>query len=151
MDLIRVQDEDFDLARHYAQLTTADADSGALVTFVGCVRADSDVDPVVALELEHYPAMTLASLESLVAEARSRWVLNGVHLVHRVGRLVVGDQIVLVAVASAHRANAFAAAEFIMDRLKTTAPFWKKEYRASGASAWVEAKGTDAAAARRWT
>tara|TARA_R110000850_G_scaffold73647_10_gene161586 strand:+ start:925 stop:1434 length:510 start_codon:yes stop_codon:yes gene_type:complete len=148
-DLVQVQRDDFSLAEHYARLEQLAGNTGAVVFFIGKVRAESELDPVQALELEHYPAMTEKSLRLLVAEARGRWSLDAVSVVHRVGKLVVGQQIVLVAVSSRHRDEAFLAARFLMDNLKTRAPFWKKEYRASGAR-WVEARQQDDEATAQW-
>jgi molybdopterin synthase catalytic subunit len=122
---------------------------GAVVSFVGVVRDVPSEDPLISMTLEHYPGMTERELEKIEAEARGRWPLTGALIIHRVGTLKRGDRIVLVVTASAHRKAAFEAAEFLMDYLKTRAPFWKRETRASGVH-WVEAKDTDAAAAKRW-
>ena len=138
----RVQREAFDAAYEAAALTAGRSDIGALVTFTGLVRTDENL---AALTLEHYPAMTARQLAAIAAEAESRWPLLGGIIVHRHGRLLPGEAIVLVAIASAHRAPAFAAAEFLMDWLKTRAPFWKHD----GAD-WVPAKATDETAAKRW-
>jgi len=143
--MIRVQPEDFDTAAEIARLN-ASTDTGAVATFTGHVRAD---DGLIALTLEHYPAMTEREIARHVAEAEERWPLLGVTIIHRVGRLVPGDRIVFVGVASSHRHAAFEACEFLMDYLKIHAPFWKQEDRASGTS-WVEAKFTDEQAAGRW-
>ena len=143
--MIRVQPEDFDAATEIARLN-ASTDVGAVATFTGHVRAD---DGLIALTLEHYPAMTEREIARHVAEAQSRWPLLGVTIIHRVGRLIPGDRIVFVGVASSHRHAAFEACEFLMDYLKVHAPFWKQEERAGGAS-WVEAKSTDEKAAGRW-
>ena len=143
--MIRVQPEDFDTAAEIARLN-ASTDTGAVATFTGHVRAD---DGLIALTLEHYPAMTEREIARHVAEAEERWPLLGVTIIHRVGRLVPGDRIVFVGVASSHRHAAFEACEFLMDYLKIHAPFWKQEERASGTS-WVEAKFTDEQAAGRW-
>ncbi len=148
-DVVVVQNNDFSVAEHYQRLEQSAGVAGAIVFFVGKVRAESELDPVLALELEHYPAMTEKSLCALVAEARSRWSLTGVTLVHRVGKLAVGQQIVLVAVSSRHRDEAFLSARFLMDTLKTQAPFWKKEHRSSG-TRWVEARRQDDLAATEW-
>ncbi|HEX4870366.1 MAG TPA: molybdopterin synthase catalytic subunit MoaE [Moraxellaceae bacterium] len=137
----------FDLAAEAAALEGEGV--GAVVTFTGLVRNRSALGEVSAIDLEHYPGMTERALGAIVAEAEGRWPLQGVTLVHRVGHLPAGAPIVLVAVASAHREAAFAAAAFLMDYLKTRAPFWKKEWVA-GAAHWVEAKASDAAAAARW-
>lgn len=120
---------------------------GAVASFVGIARADNTI---IALELEHYPAMTTTSLNTLVAEARSRWALIGCIVIHRVGRINVGEEIVLVGTASLHRAEALAACAFIIDRLKADAPFWKKEIHADGRNEWVEAKSSDVDAGDRW-
>jgi len=143
--MIRVQPEDFDTAAEIARLN-ASTDVGAVATFTGLVRAD---EGLIALTLEHYPAMTEREIARHVAEAESRWPLLGVTIIHRVGRLVPGDRIVFVGVASSHRRAAFDACEFLMDYLKIHAPFWKQEERADGTS-WVDAKSTDDEAARRW-
>lgn len=120
---------------------------GAVASFVGIARADN---AIVALELEHYPAMTAAALNVLVTDAQSRWELIGCVVIHRVGRINVGEEIVLVGTASLHRAEALAACAFIIDRLKTDAPFWKKEMHADGRDEWVEAKSSDVDAGDRW-
>ena len=151
-DLITVQADEFDVGAEIAALSCANSDQsaggeiGAVASFVGYVRADGGV---TALELEHYPGMTEASIAAIVAEARARWPLLGVRVIHRIGRLPVGAGIVLIAVASAHRGAAFSACEFIMDYLKTRAPFWKKAFTAQGGQ-WVEARVSDDAAATRW-
>lgn len=144
-DRITVQTDDFDVGAEIAALQNG-GEVGAVASFVGCVRADGGV---TALELEHYPGMTEASIAAIVDEARSRWPLLGVRVIHRVGRLPVGARIVLVAVASAHRGAAFEACEFVMDYLKTRAPFWKKAFTAHG-DHWVEARASDDSAAARW-
>lgn len=123
---------------------------GAVVNFVGVVRESGDLDDVVALQLEHYPGMTEQTLWSLIEEAAARWQVEAVKIVHRVGRIALGHPVVLVAVAAPHRAAAFDACEFLMDFLKTHAPFWKKEIVRSGASEWVEAKTGDEQAMKRW-
>lgn len=147
---VSVQEADFDTGAEIAALSTGRDDVGAVASFVGLVRADKSSDAAVqAMTLEHYPAMTEKALEAIVAEARGRWSLFGVRVIHRVGRLLPGDRIVLVAVASSHRGDAFAACEFIMDYLKTRAPFWKKEETAAGAR-WVDARESDDQAAGRW-
>ncbi len=151
--LVRVQAEPFDAAAETQALVGGRTDIGAVVTFTGLCRADDRAGtPLAALTLEHYPGMAEQEMERLVQEAGARWPLNGVRLVHRYGRLVPGDPIVLVVTASAHRGAAFAAAEFLMDWLKTNAPFWKKEERpgTEADGTWVEAKGSDDAAADRW-
>jgi molybdopterin synthase catalytic subunit len=144
---IRLQTADFDAAAESALLARGRTDVGAVVTFTGICRGDGTT---VAMTLEHYPGMAEAEIGRHVAEAEARWPLLGVTVIHRHGRLVPGDNIVLVATASSHRGDAFAAAEFLMDYLKTRAPFWKKEERADSA-AWVEAKSADDSAADRWT
>ncbi|MDF2409537.1 molybdopterin synthase catalytic subunit MoaE [Aeromonas sp. 2HA2] len=149
IDRILVQREDFSLADEYARLATR-ADSGAIVTFVGKVRDFNQGEEVKGLALEHYPGMTEKALADIVHEARERWPLQECTLIHRIGELWLGDQIVLVAVSSAHRDAAFDACHFIMDFLKTRAPFWKKELTAEGGQRWVEAKDSDNAAAARW-
>ncbi len=141
---VRIQAERFDSA---ALLAALEADGvGAIASFTGLVRSDVGV---TAIELEHYPAMTQASLQALATEAQSRWNLPGAIIVHRVGKMMVGEPIVFVAAASPHRAEALAACAFLIDRLKTDAPFWKKEYRGESA-AWVEAKASDNARAANW-
>ena len=147
--VIRLQSEDFDAAAEADKLTRGRTDIGAVVTFTGICRASEGDQPVAAMTLEHYPGMADAEIARHVEEAQQRWPLLGVTVIHRYGRLVPGDNIVLVVTAAAHRAAAFAAAEFLMDYLKTRAPFWKKEERPDG-SAWVEAKKADDAAAQRW-
>lgn len=143
---ISIQREDFDVAAESAALTGGRTDIGAVVTFSGLVRAD---DGLTSLTLEHYPGMTEREIAAHVAEAETRWPLIGVTVIHRIGRLRPGARIVLVAVASAHRAAAFEAANFLMDYLKTRAPFWKLEER-GGAREWVAAKAEDDDAAKRW-
>jgi molybdopterin synthase catalytic subunit len=146
---VRVQREDFDLGAEIAALTAGRADVGAVVTFTGRVRGDEG--GVAAMTLEHYPGMTEAELSRIEAEAQSRWPLQASLIVHRVGELKPGDNIVLVVTASAHRQAAFEAAGFLMDYLKTRAPFWKKETDASGNTVWVEAREADERAVRRWS
>ncbi len=146
---IRLQRENFDAAAEAANLTRGRRDIGALVTFTGICRDRDAGQDVAAMTLEHYAGMAEAEIARHVAEAQSRWPLLGVTVIHRYGRLVPGDNIVLVVTASAHRQAALAAAEFLMDYLKTHAPFWKLEERADGKS-WVEAKTSDDAAAKRW-
>lgn len=143
---VRVQSEPFESGAEIAALSAGRRDVGAVVSFTGLVRADDDL---TALTLEHYPAMTARAIAAVAAQAAARWPLSGGTVVHRVGRLLPGEAIVLVAVASAHRAAAFAAAEFLIDWLKTRAPFWKSE-EVGGATRWVEAKAVDDAAAARW-
>ena len=146
---VSVQREDFDIAAEMARLTAADADIGAVVSFTGLVRQMTADGPISAMELEHYPGMTERALEEIAAEAEARWPLQGVRVIHRTGRLEPGERIVLVLTASRHRQAAFEAAEFLMDYLKTRAPFWKKEDHAGGAR-WVDARDTDDSAAVRW-
>jgi len=146
---IRLQREPFDAASEAAKLTRGRSDVGAVVTFTGICRGDESGAPLVAMTLEHYPDMAEAEIARHVEEARQRWPLLGVTLIHRHGRLTPGEPIVLVITASSHRAAAFSAAEFLMDYLKTRAPFWKQvEY--AGGSTWVEAKQADDALADRW-
>jgi molybdopterin synthase catalytic subunit len=146
---IRLQREDFDAAAEAAKLVGGRTDIGAVVTFSGICRDNEAGHGVAALTLEHYPGMAEEEIARHVAEAQTRWPLLGVTVIHRYGRLVPGDNIVLVVTASANRAAAFAAAEFLMDYLKTRAPFWKQEERPQGKS-WVVAKEADDAAAERW-
>lgn len=143
---VRVQAEDFDPGVEMARLHADRGDVGAVASFVGLVRGGE----VVAMTLEHYPGMTERQLRAVADEAAARWPLQGIVVVHRHGRLVRGDRIVLVAVASAHRGAAFEACAFLMDWLKTRAPFWKREETAEG-SRWVEAKAADDEAAARWS
>lgn len=147
--MIRVQEDDFDIGAEVSRLTRGRPEIGAVVTFTGIVRGAADGGALSALTLEHYPGMTEDELTRIEAEARSRWALLDVLIVHRHGRLAPGDNIVLVVTASAHRQDAFEAAAFLMDFLKTRAPFWKKETR-EGEDRWVGAAGTDDDAARRW-
>jgi molybdopterin synthase catalytic subunit len=146
---IRVQSAPFDAAAESAALTQGRTDVGALVSFIGLCRDESGA--LTALELEHYPGMAEEELSRIVAEAESRWPLLGVTIIHRFGKIAPGEQIVLVLCASSHRAAAFSAAEYLMDFLKSRAPFWKKERRADGTQGgWVEAKDADEAALARW-
>ncbi len=145
----RVQTEDFDIGAAVAQLRKGNAKIGAIASFIGLVRDMNEGDDVSTMTLEHYPGMTEKALEDIVAQAKSRWELYDALVVHRVGRLLPLDQIVLVVVTSAHRSDAFSACEFLMDYLKTQAPFWKKEDTAKGAR-WVDARESDDAAAARW-
>lgn len=145
-----MQREDFDAGAETARLRAGDPGIGAVATFVGLVRDVNDRRDVQVMSLEHYPGMTERALADIVARAHARWDLAGVTVVHRVGELRPMDQIVLVAVASAHRGDAFAACEFVMDYLKTRAPFWKKESTADG-HRWVEARDSDDESARRWS
>jgi molybdopterin synthase catalytic subunit len=146
---VRVQEADFDVGAELAALRANDARVGALASFLGLVRDINDGAAVSGMTLEHYPGMTEKALEEIVAEAKGRWDLYDVLVIHRVGPLQPCDQIVLVAVTSAHRGEAFAACEFIMDYLKTRAPFWKKEATTDGGR-WVDARETDDGAAKRW-
>ena len=146
---VRLQREHFDAAAEAAALTRGRTDIGAVVTFTGICRALEDAQPIAALTLEHYPGMAEAEIERHVREAGQRWPLLGVTVIHRYGRIVPGEDIVLVVTASSHRDKAFAAAEFLMDYLKTRAPFWKQVEKA-GNKTWIDAKATDDAAAERW-
>jgi molybdopterin synthase catalytic subunit len=146
---IRIQEGDFDIAREIARLTDGRTDIGAVVSFSGICRG-GDADGVAALTLEHYPGMAEAEIGRHIEEACARWPLEGVTVIHRVGRIAPGQNIVLVVTASNHRQAAFQAAEFLMDYLKTNAPFWKREETAAGTN-WVEAQARDDAATARWT
>ncbi|HJV64019.1 MAG TPA: molybdopterin synthase catalytic subunit MoaE [Albitalea sp.] len=146
---VRVQAGDFDLGAEVARLRAGDARVGAVVTFVGTVRDMNEGASVAEMELEHYPGMTERSLEDIVEQARARWPLYGALVIHRVGPLLPREQIVLVAVSAAHRGEAFAACEFIIDYLKTDAPFWKKEQTPEGAR-WVDARLSDDTAKAKW-
>jgi molybdopterin synthase catalytic subunit len=146
---VRVQTEDFDVGEEIARLRAGEPRIGAVASFIGVVRDLNDGSDVSQLTLEHYPGMTEKALERIASEAKQRWDLFDVLVIHRVGSLGPTDQIVLVVVTSAHRGEAFAACEFVMDYLKTQAPFWKKEQTPSGAR-WVEARDSDDAAAQRW-
>ena len=147
---VRVQVEDFDVSRELAALRGGDPRVGAVAVFVGTVRDANEASTVAAMTLEHYPGMTEKALTAIVDEAKSRWDILDALVIHRVGELEPGDQIVLVGVTSAHRREAFAACEFIIDYLKTRAPFWKKEATSSG-TRWVEARTGDDEAAARWS
>jgi molybdopterin synthase catalytic subunit len=147
---IRLQREAFDVGAEVAFLTRGRTDIGAVVTFTGVCRADEKGEAIAALTLEHYPAMAETEIARHVEEARARWPLLGITVIHRYGRLVPGEVIVLVATASSHREAAFAAAEFLMDYLKSRAPFWKQVETADGKT-WVDAKSADDAAAERWS
>jgi len=146
---IRVQTEDFDVSGEVMRLRLSNPKIGAVVTFLGTVRDMNDGSSVAAMELEHYPGMTEKALEDIVAQAKARWPIDEALVIHRVGPLMPLDQIVLVAVTSAHRGEAFAACEFIIDYLKTQAPFWKKEQTPEGAR-WVDARVTDDQAMAKW-
>jgi molybdopterin synthase catalytic subunit len=146
---VRVQTQDFDAGAEIASLRRGNPKIGAVASFIGVCRDVNDGDRVTTMTLEHYPGMTEKALEKIVAEARQRWEVMDILVIHRVGELRPAEQIVLVVVTGAHRGEAFAACEFIMDYLKTRAPFWKKE-RTSEDSRWVEARASDDAAAGRW-
>lgn len=146
--LIQIQEEDFDIAEVNRQLCAGRSDVGAIASFVGLVR-DLPQNPLQKMTLEHYPGMTEKALGKIVESARERWEILDCAIIHRVGDLKPADQIVLVSVVSAHRKAAFAACEFIMDYLKTDAPFWKKESGEQGDN-WVEAKNSDAEAMQKW-
>ena len=146
---VRVQVEDFDVSRELAALRAGDARVGAVAAFIGTVRDVNEASTVAAMTLEHYPGMTEKALAAIVDEAKSRWDIIDALVIHRVGELQPADQIVLVAVTGAHRGEAFAACEFIMDYLKTRAPFWKKEATPAGPR-WIDARASDDDAAARW-
>ena len=147
---IRIQREDFDIAAEMRNLMAGNPDIGAIVTFTGLCR--SETGSLAALELEHYPGMAEREIERIAAEAVSRWTLDGLTVIHRYGRIPSGENIVLVIAASGHRKAAFEAAEFLMDFLKTRAPFWKREIRADGSKGeWIAARDEDDSATRRWT
>ena len=145
--IVRVQAEDFVLARELDRLRLGRQDIGALVSFTGIVRGD---DGLCALELEHYPAMTQTALEAIATDAMRRWNLSEALIIHRFGKLLVGDQIMMVATACAHRRAAFEAADYMMDYLKSRAPFWKKEHKPGQAASWVAARQSDEADLNRW-
>jgi molybdopterin synthase catalytic subunit len=146
---VRVQSDDFNLASEHRRMASGSANIGAVVTFTGICRDENGT--LDALELEHYPGMAEEEMARVLAEARLRWPLDGATVIHRYGKILPGENIVLVVTTSRHRTAAFAAAEFMMDYLKTRAPFWKKEYRKDGSSgAWVEAKDADDQALDRW-
>ena len=146
---VRLQREPFDAAAEAALLARGRSDVGALVTFTGVCRGTEDGEPIAALTLEHYPGMAESEIERHAAEAAERWPLLGATIIHRYGRILPGEDIVLVVTTSSHREAAFAAAEFLMDYLKTRAPFWKLVEKADGTT-WVDAKAADDAAAERW-
>ncbi|MFZ8929591.1 MAG: molybdopterin synthase catalytic subunit MoaE [Pseudohongiellaceae bacterium] len=146
---ISIQQDDFDIAEESRLLRESNSNTGAIVTFSGLVRDLDNERKVESLILEHYPGMTESSLEKIIAQAQGRWSILDVTVIHRIGELQAGEQIVFVAVASLHRGEAFSACEFIMDFLKTRAPFWKKCRDENGES-WVEAKSTDEDASARW-
>jgi molybdopterin synthase catalytic subunit len=149
MARVTIQTADFDLGAEVAALRAGDGGVGAVASFVGTVRDRNDGSAVSAMELEHYPGMTERAIEAMIDEAQRRFDIRAARVVHRVGPLATGDQIVLVAVTSAHRGQAFQACEFLMDYLKTQAPFWKKESTPDGAR-WVDARVADDAALARW-
>ena len=146
---IRIQQADFDVAQEIAALTNSRTDVGAVVSFSGICRGRENGEPIAALTLEHYPGMAEAEIGRHADEALARWPLQGLAVIHRFGRIAPGENIVLVVTASAHRQAAFEAAEFLMDYLKTNAPFWKREESQKGTS-WVEARDHDDVAAARW-
>lgn len=146
---VRVQQHDFDIGQEIAQMTSGNYGVGAVASFVGTVRSSNDGSRISTMTLEHYPGMTEKALEDIVARARTRWNIIDALVVHRYGRLQQGDRIVLVVVVGAHRGEAFQACEFIMDFLKTEAPFWKKEETSTGAR-WVDARESDDHAVGRW-
>ena len=151
---VRLQQEPFDAAAEAPALTRGRSDIGAIVTFTGICRGDENGEPIAALTLEHYPGMAEAEIARHVEAAERRWSLRGVTVIHRYGRITPGEDIVLVVTASSHRHDAFAAAEFLMDYLKTRAPFWKRVERATGGTvsgSWVDAKTSDDTAADRWS
>lgn len=149
MPQISIQTADFDAGIEMARLREVSAETGAVATFVGVVSDSNDGSSIATMELEHYPGMTEKSISNIIDEAQQRWPLLGVRVIHRVGQLAVGEQIVFVGVGSRHRGAAFAACEFIMDFLKTRAPFWKKEQTETG-ERWVEARSSDEDATQRW-
>ena len=149
MPSVRIQEADFDAGRELESLTRGRVGVGAVASFIGLVRDANDGSAVSAMRLEHYPGMTEQSIEAICAEARKRWNIHDTLVIHRVGPLKPGDRIVLVGVSGAHRGEAFAACEFIMDYLKTKAPFWKKESTPDG-ERWVESRESDETAAGRW-
>lgn len=148
---VRVQEQDFDVSAEIAALSAADHEIGAIATFIGKVRGTAHGQTLQSMTLEHYPGMTEDELARIEAEAHSRFKLAASLIVHRVGKLRPGDNIVLVVTCSPHRGDAFQACEFLMDYLKTLAPFWKKEKDATGEGRWVDARDCDDAAATRWT
>jgi molybdopterin synthase catalytic subunit len=148
-DFIAVGEQDFDQGVEYRALRDGDVATGAIATFTGLVRDFGDRSQVTGLHLEHYPGMTESVLAELLVESRQRWSIQSARIIHRVGHLEPGDQIVFVGISSSHRSDAFAACEFVMDALKTSAPFWKKEITADG-EYWVEQKASDQARAETW-
>ena len=147
---IRIQEADFDVAQEIAAVTGGRTDIGAVVSFSGICRGSENGEPIAALTLEHYPGMAEAEIKRHADDALSRWPLQGLTVIHRFGRIAPGENIVLVVTASPHRQAAFEAAEFLMDYLKTSAPFWKREESQKGKS-WIEARDHDDVAAARWT
>jgi molybdopterin synthase catalytic subunit len=147
---IRIQEADFDVAQEIAAMTSGRTDIGAVVSFSGICRGSENGEPIAALTLEHYPGMAEAEIRRHADDALSRWPLQGLTVIHRFGRIAPGENIVLVVTASPHRQAAFEAAEFLMDYLKTSAPFWKREESKKGTS-WIEARDHDDVAAARWT
>ncbi len=150
MSEVRIQAEDFDLSHEVAQLRAGNAKVGGIVTFVGTVRDLNEGASVAEMELEHYPGMTEQSIQAIIDQAKARWPIYGALVIHRVGPLKPMDQIVLVVVTSPHRGEAFSACEFIIDYLKTEAPFWKKEQTPEGAR-WVDARTSDDDALKKWS
>ena len=146
---VLVQEAPFDLAEETARFAKGEGGSGAIVTFTGVVR-DNDAGTLSAMEIEHYPGMTEAALTDIATRAQDRWNLGDVLVIHRYGRMAPGETIMMVATAAPHRRDAFEAAEYLMDFLKSRAPFWKREITANGASEWVEAKDADEDALSRW-
>ena len=146
---VRIQTADFDLSTEIAALRSGDLQVGAIVSFVGTVRDMNEGSQVNSMELEHYAGMTEKALADIIVEAKSRWSIHEALVIHRIGKMLPGEQIVLVAVTGQHRGEAFAACEFIMDYLKTAAPFWKKEATPAGEH-WVDARSTDDEAMERW-
>jgi len=146
---VRIQTADFDLSTEIAALRSGDLEVGAIVSFVGTVRDMNDGSQVNSMELEHYAGMTEKALAAIIVDAKSRWTIHQALVIHRIGKMLPGDQIVLVAITGQHRGEAFAACEFIMDYLKTAAPFWKKEATPTGEH-WVDARSTDDEAMERW-
>ncbi|MCY4006003.1 MAG: molybdenum cofactor biosynthesis protein MoaE [Rhodobacteraceae bacterium] len=145
---VRIQSEPFDAGQELSRFTTQTGNVGAVVTFTGIVRSDGD-NPVTKLMIEHYPAMTERAVALMVDAARERWSVTDCLVIHRFGELHIGEEIMMVAVSSAHRADSFEAAQFLMDYLKSRAPFWKKEFR-TGTAAWVDGKLEDENALRQW-
>lgn len=150
MSEISIQHADFDVGAEIARLRAVDNSTGAVANFVGVVSDNNESATVTSLTLEHYPGMTEKAIAAIITDAKQRWPLVAVKVIHRIGELSCGDQIVFVGVASRHRGAAFSACEFIMDFLKTQAPFWKKEQTAAGEERWVDARAADDAALMRW-